>query len=415
MKRKKLVIIGGGFGGLNACKALKNSELEINLLDRSNYHLFQPLLYQVATAVLSPGDIAAPIRGILSKQKNVRVLMSPATSVDQKNRKVLTADGDFEYDYLIIAVGSRHSYFGNDGWEQYAPGLKTISDALSIRERILSSFEKAEKLNDPKEIEKFMTFVIVGGGPTGVEMAGAIAEISKKTLLKDFRNINPALTKIILVEGSPKLLNMYDEPLNKKAKESLESLGVTVRLGESVTKINSLGLQIGGEFIETPNLIWAAGNKASTLIESLDVQKDRIGRAIVERDCSIKSDSNVFVIGDSAMFSENGKPLAGIAPVAVQQGKYVAGIIENDTPKDKRKPFVYFDKGSMATIGRARAVMQMRNIKLSGSLAWFLWGIVHIMFLISFRNKYKVMSEWIWYYLTQRQGIRLITHKTDWS
>ncbi len=414
MNKKKVVVIGGGFGGLNTVQSLKNADVEITLIDKTNHHLFQPLLYQVATAALSPGDIAAPIRGILSKQKNVRVLMSEAKKIDQANKKVILSDGEVEYDYLVIATGTRHSYFGNEEWEQYAPGLKTLNDALNIRERILKSFEAAEKLTELKEIEKYMTFVIVGGGPTGVEMAGAIAEIARKTLLKDFRNINPVMSKIILVEGYDKVLSTYDEPLNEKAKRDLESLGVTVRLNETVTKITKRGVRIGDEIVSTRNVVWAAGNTASPLLESLDVERGKFGRAKVEQDCSIRNDPNIFVIGDTALHMDGDKHLPGVAPVAIQQGRYVAKIIANDIPKSERKPFKYLDKGNMATIGRAKAIMQVGKIKLSGFLAWFMWGVVHIMFLISFRNKYKVMAEWIWYYITQRQGIRLITNKTNY-
>ena len=292
--KKKVVVIGGGFGGLNTVQALKNADVEITLIDKTNHHLFQPLLYQVATAALSPGDIAAPIRGILSKQKNVRVLMSEAKSIDKTNRKVILNDGEVNYDYLVIATGTRHSYFGNDEWEQYAPGLKTLNDALTIREKILKSFETAEKLSDLKEIEKYLTFVIVGGGPTGVEMAGAIAEIARKTLLKDFRNINPLMSKIILVEGYSKILSTYDEPLNDRAKRDLESLGVSVRLNEKVTKINKLGVWIEDELVPTNNVVWAAGNTASPLMKSLNTEIGQFGRAKVESDCSLKNDENVF-------------------------------------------------------------------------------------------------------------------------
>lgn len=414
MNSKKVVVIGGGFGGLNTVQALKSADVEITLIDKTNHHLFQPLLYQVATAALSPGDIAAPIRGILHNQKNVRVLMSEAISINQTDKKVILSDGEVEFDYLVISTGTRHSYFGHNDWEEYAPGLKTIADALTIRERILRSYESAEKLTDLQQIEKYMTFVIVGGGPTGVEMAGAISEIAKKTLLKDFRNINPVMSKIILVEGSDRILSSYDEPLNEKAKHDLESMGVTVRLNEHVTNISSEGVNIGDEFIPTRNVVWAAGNAASPLLESLNTELGQFGRAKVESDCSIKSDECIFIIGDTALHMDGDKPLPGVAPVAIQQGKYVAHLIKNNLSKEDRKPFKYLDKGNMATIGRAKAIMQVGKIKLSGFLAWFMWGVVHIMFLISFRNKYKVMAEWIWYYISQRQGIRLITNKTNY-
>jgi NADH dehydrogenase len=411
MSRLKVVIIGGGFGGLNTALALHRTNFEIILVDKTNHHLFQPLLYQVATAALSPGDIAAPIRAILNKQANTKILMSNALKVDRLNRKVLLEDGELEFDFLVIATGARHSYFGNDHWEEYAKGLKTIADAITIRERTLQSFETAEKLSDMHKVEQYMTFVIVGGGPTGVEMAGAIAEISKKTLLKDFRNINPLMTKIILVEGSDRLLGMYDQPLNSKARSALEDLGVTVYIDKFVTDINSDGVKIGDEFIKTKNIIWAAGNTASSLLKTIGTKLDNAGRVIVEKDCSITEDENIFVIGDAAFYNHDEKPLPGVAPVAIQQGRYVAGIIRKKIQRTERKRFKYFDKGNMATIGRAKAVMQVGNFKLSGIIAWFMWGVVHIMFLISFRNRYKVMSEWLWYYLTNKQGIRLITHK----
>lgn len=410
---KKVVIIGGGFGGLSAAKALKNADVEITLIDKTNHHLFQPLLYQVATAALSPGDIAAPIREILRKQKNVRVIMGEVINIDAEKKKVILQDDQFDYDYLIVAIGSRHSYFGKNEWEKYAPGLKTIADALSIRERILLSFEKAERAHNEKEIQKFLTFVVIGGGPTGVELAGAIAEIAKKTMLKDFRKIDPSKTKIILVEALDRILSNYDSDLSEKGRVALEELGVNVRLNTKVTEINENGAQLDGEFIETSNVIWAAGNTIPSLIKTLNTETDRAGRVVVESDCSIKNHSEVFVIGDAALVIQDGKPLPGVAPVAIQQGKYVAKIISEDLPEEKRKQFRYFDKGNLATIGRAKAVMQIGKLKASGFAAWLAWAFIHIMYLIGFRNRYKTMAEWIWYYITYRHGIRLITHKTD--
>ncbi len=410
--KKRVIIIGGGFGGLTAAKELKNSDFEIVLIDKTNHHLFQPLLYQVATAALSPGDIAAPIRGVLNKQKNVRVIMGEVISIDRENRKVILKDDEVEFDYLIVSTGASHSYFGNDEWEKYAPGLKTISDALTIRERILLSFEKAEKFMGQKNVEPYLTFVVVGGGPTGVEMAGSIAEISKKTMLQDFRQIDPSKTKVILVEAMDRILGSYDESLSESAKSSLQELGVDVRLNKKVIDVNELGVKIDDEFIETQNIIWAAGNSASPLLKSLNTQLDKAGRVIVSEDCSINEDKNIFVIGDAAHFKDDDdNMLPGVAPVAMQQGKHVAEILKSDSPE--RKPFKYFDKGSMATIGRARAVMQSGKIKLTGFAAWLAWSFVHILFLIGFRNRYKVMAEWIWYYISFRHGIRLITNKTD--
>jgi len=410
---KRVVIIGGGFGGLSAAKALKKSNIEIILIDKTNHHLFQPLLYQVATAALSPGDIAAPIRGIVSKQKNIRVIMGEVHRIDVDSKKVFLNGDSVEFDYLVISVGSQHSYFGMERWEIYAPGLKTISDALKIRERILLSYEKAERLNDVKEIEKYLTFVIVGGGPTGVELAGAIAEIANKTMMKDFRKIDPSKTKIILVEADNRILTSYHPGLSSKAKKSLEKLGVTVLTGKKVTDISNKGVELGNEFIETTNVIWAAGNAVPSLIKLLNTETDRAGRAVVNSDCSIKNNPEIFVIGDAALFIEEGKPLPAVAPVAIQQGIYVGKIIKEEIPYNERKPFRYFDKGNLATIGRAKAVMQIGKIKILGFTAWLAWVFIHIMYLIGFRNRYKVLAEWIWYYISYRHGIRLITNRTD--
>lgn len=415
MNKPKVIIIGAGFGGLAAAKTLKNADVDILLIDKTNHHLFQPLLYQVATAALSPGDIAAPVRGILHTQKNVSIIMGEVVSIDKEKRKVKMHNGEeFDFDFLIVATGARHSYFGKDEWEKYAPGLKTISDALKIRERILLSFEKAERSNDPIEIDKYLTFVIVGGGPTGVEMAGAIAEISKKTMLKDFRKIDPSKTKIILVEGTDKLLNSFDQPLNSYTKNTLEKMGVIVKVGKFVKQISSDGVQVDDEFINTSNIIWAAGNTASPILKKLNTELDKAGRVIVESDCSIKGHQNIFVIGDAANFiDDKGKPLPGVAPVAEQQGKFVAKLIAYNKNEVNKKIFKYFDKGNLATIGRAKAVLQINNLKLSGFSAWLIWGFVHIAFLINFRKRYKVMTEWIWSYLTFKNDIRLITNKTE--
>lgn len=409
MNNTKIVIIGGGFGGITLAKKLKNTDYQIKIIDKSNHHLFQPLLYQVAAAALSPGDIAVPIRSEFSNSKNVEVILGEVINIDRAKKKVITKDDQYEYDFLVIAIGNKHSYFGNDQWENYAPGLKTISDALNIRERMLLAFEKAELAKTENEKRKEMTFVIVGGGPTGVEVAGAIAEISKETLLKDFRNINTADTKIILVEGADKILQTFDQPLNDKTKQTLEKLGVEVRLNSFVKEINENGVLVGSEFIEASNVIWAAGNKVSPILENLETELDKSGRVIVDQDCSLKDDPNIFVIGDAALFIENGKPLPGVAPVAMQQGRYVAKILKKNLQKEFRKPFKYFDKGNLATIGRAKAVLQIGNFKISGFFAWLVWALVHIAFLVNFRKRYRVMTEWIWYYLTFRNGIRLIT------
>ena len=399
---------------MNSAKKLRNADVEITLIDKTNHHLFQPLLYQVATAALSPGDIAAPIRAILNKQHNVTVIMDEVTDVDPENKKVFMNDGNyFTYDYLIVAIGSKHSYFGKDEWAEYAPGLKTVSDALHIREKILLSFEKAERKGGKEDTAGLTTFVIVGGGPTGVELAGAIAEISNKALLKDFRNINPADAKIILVEAQDRILTSYDPSLSEKAKKSLEKLGVEILLNTKVSDINAKGVTLNGSFLQTQNVIWAAGNQVPSLIKSLGAKTDRAGRAIVEPDCSVKNRPEIFVIGDAAMSTKNGKQLPGVAPVAIQQGKYVAKTIMRDLRHQKRKPFNYLDKGNLATIGRAKAIMETGGIKISGFPAWVAWVFIHILYLISYRNRYKVLSEWIWYYITYKQGIRLITRDTN--
>lgn len=409
MKKEKLIIIGGGFGGLTLAKKLKRANYDITLIDKMNHHLFQPLLYQVAAAALSPGDIAVPIRAEFNNQKNIEVVLGEVTKIDRELKKVYTRDEEFQYDKLVVAIGNSHSYFGNDHWEKDAPGLKTVADALNIREKMLLSFEKAERAKTEKEVKKYMTFVIVGGGPTGVEVAGSFAEISKQTLLKDFRNIDTSLTRIILVEGMDRILQAYDPSLTTKAKKSLEDLGVEVRLNSMVKDISNDGVDVGDDFIETANVIWAAGNQVSPMLKSLNTKHDKAGKVIVDKDCSLPADPNVFVIGDAALFNENDKPLPGVAPVAMQQGRYLAKLLKNDLPKDKRKPFHYVDKGNLATIGRAKAILEVGKIKLSGFIAWLIWALVHIAFLVNFRKRYRVMTEWIWYYFTFRNGIRLIT------
>lgn len=396
---------------MTAAKALKNANVDITLIDKTNHHLFQPLLYQVATAALSPADIAAPIRSVLHKQKNVTVIMGEVTKIDVEAKKVFLTNDQFEYDYLIVAIGSRHSYFGKNDWETFAPGLKTLNDAITIRDKILLSFEKAEISRDENEIKKYTTFVVVGGGPTGVEIAGAIAEITKRTLRKEFRKIDPDKTKIILVEAQDRILSIYDPSLSEKAKLSLEKLGVEVRLNTKVENIDETGVKLNSDFIKTSNVIWAAGNEIPPLIKSLNTELDKAGRVVVEKDCSVKKHPDVFVIGDAALMFHENKPLPGVAPVAIQQGKYLAKIISRNIQQSERKPFKYFDKGNLATIGRAKAIMQIGRIKVSGFIAWFAWVFIHILYLIGFRNRYKVLAEWMWYYITYRHGIRLIIQK----
>ncbi|MCL5028069.1 MAG: NAD(P)/FAD-dependent oxidoreductase [Bacteroidetes bacterium] len=410
MHKKKVVIVGGGFGGVLAAKNLKKENLEIILVDKTNHHLFQPLLYQVATAALSPGDIAVPIRSIFSGRYNIEIIMSEVLSVNKEESYIQLTDRKIYFDYLILSPGSSHSYFGKNEWENYAPGLKTLDDALSIREKILRSFEEAEILVSKNLRERYLTFVVVGGGPTGVEMAGAIVEIAKQTMLKDFRNLDPKETKVYLLEAGQRILPAYSENLSSIAQKDLENMGVKVLLNARVTNVSEDGVSIADEFIQTKNIIWAAGNEASPLLKSLNVTLDRIGRVIVEKDLSIKDYPNIFVIGDAAnITNENGELLPGIAPVAMQQGKYVAELIENEMLQGTRKPFKYFDKGIMATIGKKKAVAKIRKFEFSQTLAWFLWSFVHIFFLITFRNRFRVMAEWIWYYFTSRRGVRLIT------
>ena len=407
--KRTLVVVGAGFAGLQLVKKLKNSDLRIILIDKSNHHLFQPLLYQVAMSALSPADISAPVRTILKKQKNVEVIMGEVKAIDKTAKTLYVNGSSIAFDWLVIATGAKHSYFGKNEWEQHAPGLKTLADALAIREKMLLSFEEAENNafiggNCPP-----VKFVVIGGGPTGVEVAGSLAEIARKTLKKDFRNIDTSKTEIVLLEGSDRLLAAYDPPLNEKAFHDLKALGVQVRLKTIVTGIDETGVYIGDEKIETKNVIWAAGNAASPLIKSLETETDRMGRAVVRENCSIKESDDIFVIGDAAHFSEDGKPLPGIAPVAMQQGRYIAKLIKNRLKGAETPAFRYQDKGSMATIGRARAVFQSGKIKLSGFIAWFLWVFIHIMYLIGFRNRYRVMAEWMWYYISFKPGARLIT------
>ncbi len=410
MAYTRVVIVGGGFGGLNCAKHLKKTKLDILLIDKTNHHLFQPLLYQVASAALSPGEIAIPIREIVRKQSNTSVIMGDVVQVDKKLRQIVLRNGDrIGYDFLVLAVGARHSYFGNDAWEQFAPGLKTVKDALHIREEILISFEKAERLDSISEAAKYLNFVIIGGGPTGVEMAGAIAEIAHKTMFKNFRRIRPEKSKIYLIEAAPQILPVYPEKLALRAKRDLESLGVFVITGKKVTNVNADGVQVEETFYPCKNIIWAAGNQAAPLLKTLEVPLDRAGRVVVEPDLSIPGNPEIFVIGDAAAaMGKDGKPLPGIAPTAIQQGAYVAKIIKKGIPKESRPAFRYFDKGSMATIGKAKAVAMVGKLQMTGIVAWCMWCFIHIVYLIGFRNRLAVMIEWIIFYLTGQRGARLI-------
>ncbi len=410
-----MVIVGGGFGGLSAAKALMNSDVDVTLIDKTNHHLFQPLLYQVATAALSPGDVAQPIRSILRSSRNLHVVMTTVTNIDTQRKEVITTDGAYQYDSLILAPGARHSYFGHEEWEQNAPGLKDLSDALLIRERILRTFEEAEHHAATVVARTMLTFVVVGGGPTGVELAGAIAEISLRTMLPDFPRLKRSDVRVILVEGGPRILSSFSESHSIKAVKMLQRLGVEVMCDSAVSDVNDHGVMVGNEFIASRNVIWAAGNKASQLLETLDVELDRAGRVLVNPDCSVPLLSDVFVIGDGAHFNTLNGPLPGVAQVAMQQGVYVAKLIKKNIPREGRAPFHYRDYGTMATIGRAKAVAHVFGIRSSGLIAWLMWAVIHVMQLISFRNRLKVMVEWMWYYISFQPGARLIIDRDEVS
>jgi NADH dehydrogenase len=408
-KLPQVVIVGGGFGGLTATQSLRDARVDVVLIDRTNHHLFQPLLYQVATAALSAVDIASPLRTILRRQRNVRILMNEVLAVDRAKRVVRLRDSDVPFDYVILAPGSRHSYFGKDHWETFAPGLKTLTDAVSIREHMLLSFEHAERVLGTPEAQIYLTFVIVGGGPTGVELAGAIAEIARASILPDFPSIPASDIRILLIEAGHRILPGFDEALATKARGVLQDLGVDVRVNTRVTDVTDRGVTAGGRFIDTANIIWAAGNEASPLLRTLGVPLDPQGRVDVEPDLTIPGDPSIFVIGDAAKaLDEKNQPIPALAPVAIQQGRYVAGLIANRIPAGSRPRFVYKDRGMLATIGKAHAIAQIGRLRTVGVLAWLLWCVVHIFFLIGFRNRLRVMFEWAWYYLTRRPGSGLI-------
>jgi NADH dehydrogenase len=425
----RVVIVGAGFGGLNAAQALAMSRVQITVIDRANYHTFQPLLYQVATAGLSPGEIAAPIRSILRSHKNVQVLMAEVTGFDVDRRIVKTSDADIPYDYLIVAAGAAHSYFGHDDWEPYAPGLKTIEDALEIRRRVLLAFELAERQASTGETATQLNFVVVGGGPTGVELAGTLAEISRHALAHEFRSIDPARTHILLLEGGPRVLPAYAEDLSRSAREQLNHLGVEVRTSAVVTQIEPGAVYTGETRLPATVILWAAGVAASPLGKNLGAPVDRAGRVLVQPDLSLPGHPEVFVIGDlAALKDEKGNLLPGVAPVAIQQGRFVAKLIRQElesrnteagAPPFSRSlreggdfDFHYWDKGSLATIGRAAAVAQFGRIHISGFIAWLSWLFIHILFLIGFRNRLLVFIQWAWSYVTYERGARLITGST---
>lgn len=412
---KQIIIIGGGFAGINAARALKGASVHILLLDRTNHHLFQPLLYQVATAALSAENIASPIREILRAQKNAEVLMEEVVVIDRIGKQVTCADGaSFSYDYLLVAPGARHAYFGHEEWEQWAPGLKTLADADRVRDHILMAFEEAERCRDPQHAQELLHFAIIGAGPTGVELAGSLAEFAHRTLFKNFHHINPATSKIYLIEAADQVLPGFPLSLSQRVHRDLLSLGVDVRLGTAVTQVSAHGVTLGNEFLAAPHIIWAAGNRASPLLSTLDVPLDRQGRAIVNADLTVPGDPFVFVLGDAAhCMDAQGKPLPAIAPVAIQQGHYVAELIKQDIRVEERQPFVYFDKGTVATVGRGRAVAMVRSWQFSGLLAWFVWCFVHIFYLVSFRHKILVLFQWMFLYLFGRRQGRVITHSIE--
>jgi len=406
-----VVIVGGGFAGLSAAAALKNAPLRVTLIDRRNYHLFQPLLYQVATAALSPADIASPIRSILRGQRNASVLLGQVKGVDIERQFVLLEEERVLYDHLIIATGARHAYFNHDEWERFAPGLKKIDDATDVRRRVLLAFERAEASANESERARLLTFIVIGAGPTGVEMAGALAELAKKALARDFRNIDPRLARVLLIEAGPRILAAFPEKLAAHAKRSLEKLGVEVRLGMPVSRCDEEGIVVGTDRIAAGTIIWAAGVMASPAAKWLGAEIDRVGRVLVEPDLTLSGHPEIFVIGDTAHAQgDDGKPLPGIAPVAKQQGAYVARVIAARVRcKAAPPPFRYRHFGSMATIGRRSAIADFGAFRVSGFIAWLLWGFVHIYFLIGFRNRLAVMTNWLWAYVTFDRGARLIT------
>ncbi len=416
-RRRHIVIIGGGFGGIKTARMLAKADVDITLIDKTNHHLFQPLLYQVATAALSPGDIAVPIRAVFSKQKNVRVMLGEVVDVDHDQKQIrLKDDRQIDFDTLVVACGARYNYFGNAAWEKHAPGLKTISNALTIRERILLSLEKAEQIEDPEKRQKYLNFVVIGGGPTGVEMAGAIAEIAKRNMMRDFQNFSTDDAHVYLIEAGPRILTGYDEDLSDNAVSMLEELGVEVLQDTPVTHIEEDKVFLKNGVLESPNIVWAAGVVANPVVETLDVPKDKAGRAIVAPDLSLPGHPDIFVIGDAAYVeNDKGEPLPALAPVAMQQGKFLAKLIKDPEKytAETRPAFHYLDKGSMATIGRARAVADIRGLKLSGFTAWMMWSVIHILFLIGFRNRLHVFVEWMWHYFTYKRGVRLITDRPE--
>jgi NADH dehydrogenase len=406
----RVVILGGGFAGLSAARALKNAPCEITVVDRRNHHLFQPLLYQVATAALNPGDIAYPIRSVLRSQRNARTILARADRIDLASRRVVLQDGDeLPFDYLVVATGATHSYFGKDEWEPWAPGLKSVEDALEVRRRVLSAYEAAEREHDPEKVRRLLTFVVVGGGPTGVELAGALMEIGRETVAKDFRTFDPRSLRVVLVEGSDRVLPPYSPRLSQKAKDALVQMGVEVRTSARVTQIDKDGVQVGEERIHARVVLWAAGVAASPLGKTLGAETDRAGRVVVGSDLAVQGHPNVFVTGDLMSFSQDGKPVPGVAPAAIQSGRWAAKNVLRRLRGQPTLPFRYRDKGSLATIGRAAAVGRLGKVEATGFFAWWMWWLIHIAYLIGFRNRIVCMVGWAWQYFAFARGARLIT------
>lgn len=414
LKKKKVVIVGAGFGGITACKVLSRStDLEIHLIDRRNYHLFQPLLYQVAMAGLNPSDIAIPIRKLFSSNKNVTISLAEVERVDVEKSRLFFDEEWTDFDYLILACGAKHFYFGNDDWEEVAPGLKNIEQATEIRRRILTAFEMAEKESDERLKKSFLTFVVVGGGPTGVELAGAIAEMASNTLIKDYKRADLSQTKVVLVESGPRLLSAFPEKLSLVAEQDLKKMGVEVLKNTLASDLEKNGLKVNNEWLSSRTILWAAGVKPSSLTDSVKAETDKQGRVVVEKDLSIKGAPNVFVIGDQAACLDEVKGvLPGIAPVAIQQGQFVGRLLLNELKGKPRYHFKYFDKGIMATIGRSKAIVSVGGLNIHGFLAWLMWVVVHILYLMRFKNKFFVFSQWAWSYFRFGRGARLIVHKT---
>jgi NADH:ubiquinone reductase (H+-translocating) len=409
-ERLRVVIVGAGFGGLTVAKALAKALVDITVIDQRNYHLFQPLLYQVATAALSPADIASPIRTILKGQRNTSVMLAKVTGIDISAREVVTGDRRIPFDYLVLATGAQHAYFGHADWEVFAKGIKTIDDATDLRRKILLAFEKAEFETDPEERDRLLTFVVVGGGATGVEMAGAIAELARKALAAEFRSIDPTHARIILIEAGSRLLLVFEEHLSEAARRSLKDLGVEVRVSTAVTSCDEAGVSLGDQRIGTRTIVWAAGVQASQAGQWLGAETDRAGRVKVAPDLSVPGHPNIFVIGDTAhVLDMNGKPLPGVAPVAKQEGRYVVRRIRAQVAGGDLPPFRYRAPGALATIGQKKAVVQFRRLRLSGYLAWWIWSVAHIYFLIGFRNRLVVAMNWAWTYVSLQRGTRLIT------